>query len=138
MDNFYFIGYRIDCNTEGSTLKDSIGLSKRINEAAEAYSGNDGLAKTDFLPGSRWMTWSHPAGNPVVLALDFPSLPADYRCPIDRSELWENMHEEPFDLPEDYEDHFLKIKQSLIHAILRKLYGEDNISVTWGIFLGLG
>ena len=128
MDNFYFIGYRFDCISK--EYKDSWELSDQLSKKDISIYG---------LPSKDWMTWTHSDGETAsVLCMDIKGIPTDYRCPIDREELWQEMHGRSFDVPDEFNEHKKILLKEPIYKELIKIFGKENVALKWGIFLGLG
>lgn len=121
-DNAYFIGYRIDLdNTDFDMWDMPKSFERKFN--------------VDNLPGKEWMAYCKAGGGSSLLWIGDKS--ADYRCPIDRSELWEDLHSRTFDFPNDGVSVFQKLWNHPLYKHLIKEYGIKSINVKWGIFLCL-
>jgi hypothetical protein len=138
MDNFYFIGYRIDIPKP--MIECDYEVMKYINKEI-------GADEIDYSPEGKWLCWSSTDNNVKVsiLARKFEDITSDYRCPIDREELWLEMHGyinprevggRTFDVPESYPEDIKKIENSDVFKIIKSKWG--NVKIRWGIFLGLG
>ena len=93
MDNGYFIGYRIDVeNTDLDMFDMTEGFEQKFD--------------VDDLPGKEWMSWGNPGGGSSFLWMRGTGV--DYRCPIDREELWKDLHSRTFDFPKDANLLFIK------------------------------
>jgi hypothetical protein len=123
MDNGYFIGYRVDVDSEDFSHADSPeGFEKRFN--------------VDMLPGKEWMIWSKAGGGNAILWMDGPG--ADYRCPIDREELWKDLHSRTFDFPDDGIAVYQRLWNHPMYRYLIKKYDAKRVNVRWGVFMTLG
>ena len=123
MDNGYFIGYRIDVDSENfGSWNLPEGFKEKFN--------------VDNLPGEEWMVWSKADRGTSLLWMEGEG--ADYRCPIDRAELWNDLHSRTFDFPKDGVAVYQKLWNSELYHYLVKNYGIKNVDVRWGIFMTLG
>lgn len=131
MDNFIYIGYRIDC-VVGGELCDEIDRLSNLED--ENFSIN-------VLPGCDWMFWTHIKCHtmyPDNIISVFPmrgEFAGDYRCPIGQSEIYKSLFEDSIDTPVNYAEVCEKIRAT---KLFKKLSTMFNPKVTWGIFLGLG
>ena len=123
MDNAYFIGYRIDIDHEDFDMWD---MSKDFK---------DEYGVSEF-PGEEWMAYTKVDGGTSLLWMKGAG--ADYRCPIDREELWKDLHSRTFDFPWDGMAVIESLWGEKIHKYLSKKYGSQHVQVRWGIFLCLG
>ena len=124
MDNAYFIGYRIDI--EGVDCEEW-----STDKLFKAY-GID-----EYCPGSEWMAFPKASGEGWSL-LWMNDMNSEYRCPIDREELWSDLHNRTFDFPDDGIDISDFLSQSGLFQTLLNAYGDDVVTLRWGIFLCLG
>lgn len=122
MDNGYFIGYRIDVKNTDLDIWEHDDLFIEFH--------------IDNLPGEEWMVWSNPEGGSSLLWMNMSK--SDYRCPIDREELWRDLHHRTFDFPFDGMAVFQELWESDLYKRLIKDYGSKDVNVRWGIFLCLG
>lgn len=122
MDNAYFIGYRIDILTGD----DWIEMQEEASDKGHSVG---------YLPGEEW--YSIPKVDEGVSFLWMDDDYSDYRCPIDRAELWEDLHKITFDFPDNGFDVFAAIRASKLWQYLVDKYGAKKIEVRWGIFLCL-
>jgi len=120
MDNAYFIGYRIDVDCD----IDSWDFGRQIEKFG-----------VDNFPNSEWYNFRSVRGVNSLLWMKEKS--ADYRCPIDRQELWEDLHHRTFDFPADGVRVFQEICKSPLYSYLLEKYGDSAVNVKWGIFLCL-
>lgn len=120
MDNAYFIGYRIDLDIKADPWD--------VAAEAEKYGA-------DPFPNSEWYSFSKVGGGVSLLWMDKDY--ADYRCPIDRDELWEDLHRTTFDFPDNGPVVFEAIQSSKLWQHLVEKYGLKKIEVRWGVFLCL-
>lgn len=125
MDNMYVIGYRIDIKD-----KDAFDFSHDLKEAGFSI---------DTLPGKDWMIYpsTHQDGSSIWIMNKNHPLRVDYRCPIDRSEIWQDLRDgKRFDVPETYNEHIaMMIKEPLYKWL------DDNLlypKINWGIAIMLG
>ena len=139
-DNFYFIGYRFDCRQK----------KNKVFSRPDMFELSDKLEKKGlpvyFLPSKDWLVYDHSNGKYTsVLLIKNSNIPCDYRCPIDRAELWSEMHgnlegypARSFDVPDEFEEHKKTLLLSSMYCNLVEEFGVDNVTLRWGIFLGLG
>ncbi len=123
MDNAYFIGYRIDIDTED----DWIDMQEEA--CKEGHS-------VGYLPGEEWYSFPKRGGGVSFLWMDKDH--SDYRCPIDREELWEDLHETTLDFPFEGAIKLMEIRSTKLYKHLVNKYGSEKIKARWGIFLCLG
>lgn len=143
MDNLMFIGYRIDVMKQEGNTNDIFDVCKWL--------AKENGQPVDTLPGEQWQMWESTDEEVdfSAMCIAIEEVPdGDYRCPIDRSELWEEMHgyqehrQKPgvrgrtFDAPDTYAEDVAKIKETKIFELLAEQF--DDVRVRWGIFLGLG
>lgn len=130
MDNFIYIGYRIDC---------------RVNDSAEDIDKFWDLEKAGFsicaLPGKDWMFWTHikcHKMNSEYIISVFPmrgEFAGDYRCPVNQSEIYKSLFEDSIDTPDTFMHDAAKVINTVLYRKLREMF---SVRVAWGIFLGLG
>lgn len=134
MDNFIFIGYRFDVEPQTKEHKDPFDVTRELKKR--------GLS-IDYLPGEEWLMWSNLSSTLNILYIGEKVL-GDYNCPIDRCDLYnwiKDSREFPtrLDLPEDHEDNVKILMESeLYHELIDMGFGEENIKLRWGIYMGLG
>lgn len=136
MDNFYFIGYRIDIlrikELKDYCLTDPDG--DKIYDAVKKFG-------VDYLPGEKWIMWSHVREDIAasLLAIEVDGIEkGDYRCPIDRAELWEDLHKNSFDVPNTLLKDIKIISKDPVYKKISSMFTEEYYELRWGIFLGLG
>jgi len=123
MDSGYHIGYRIDVVQDRNNPLEIWSLPDEIKICgAEPY----GLSKWNVLPHNDRKQISFHWMNSEI---------NDYRCPIDQTELHENLFKDSFDYPDDGEKVMARIKNMHLYRELKNLYGEGRLKVRWGISL---
>lgn len=125
MDSFLYIGYRVDCKTEGKisgwTVMSQIPECKDIPP--------DGKSK--------WMYWPNDAAGSCDSYL-CSTHPNKYWCPFGHQVMWNHLNSETIDLPENHEQIIQEIKKSEGFKKIQEIYGEDKVKIKYGIFKGLG
>lgn len=131
MDNFIYIGYRMDCD---------------VKDSAEDLDRFWGLKKAGFsidsLPGEDWMFWTHikcHIMNPEHIISVFPmqgEYKGEYLCPVDTFRLYQMLFENSIDVPDTFMMDVGKIVNTSLYRQLIEMFLK--VSITWGVFLGLG
>ncbi len=134
MDNFNFIGYRIDIPTSPSFSREW-----DLCDDVRIYVKNQ-LETNQFVdfPEYNWLYWMSADKNIgcSILAMEIDGIQSEYRCPISRDELWEDLHYGTFDTPQTYMEDIAKLEQTSVFTIIKKKYTDAMIK--YGIFMGLG
>jgi hypothetical protein len=125
MDSMYVIGYRIDLQTD----KDLFDIEETLTSLGISIDG---------LPGKDWMLWNNDEKTISFWQMN-GDFKVDYRCPIDREEIYHDLKiGEHFDTPRTYEFDIKQLKETKLYQSLTKLYGDTNLTTTWGIAIMLG
>jgi len=124
MDNMYVIGYRIDAKCDKNAFE-------LCNEMEDSIS-------IDSLPGKDWMIWNSSETDVISFWQMTGPFRVDYRCPISREELWDNMHDKPFDVPSTFAADVLAIQETNIYKWLAERLYKEDLKVTWGLALMQG
>lgn len=125
MDNMYVIGYRIDVEGE-----DEFRLAAQLNK--ENFN-------VGTLPGKKWMAWSstHQNGTSLWIMQEGHPLKVDYRCPINRDELWQDLRDgSTFDIPETFNSDFTALQNEEVYKWL--IANNYKAKITWGVAIMLG
>ena len=125
MDNIYVIGYRID-------IKDANDF--KLAEALNKAGFNVGT-----LPGKKFMIWdsTHQNGASLWIMEKGHPLKVDYRCPISRDEIWQDLrNKKTFDIPSTFASDFESLKNENIYKWL--IDNNYPAKITWGVAIMLG
>ena len=128
MDSMYVIGYRID-----------VTIPKELDGEDIFEEGIAAGLSVDGFPGEEWMEWPSCEGHNIISVWEMKGpFKVDYRCPIDRNELYEEMHDRPFDVPETYAADVLNMQETPMYKWLVQKLGQTNVKVCWGLALMVG
>jgi hypothetical protein len=133
MDNFIFIGYRFDVEPQTKDDKDSWSVASTLEkQGISIYS----------LPGKEWLMWSNLSSTLNILYMG-NKVQNDYTCPIDRCDLYEWAKDSrnfptKLDLPDNHEENVKILMRSKLYGELVEMFGMENITLRWGIYMGLG
>jgi hypothetical protein len=125
MDAFLYIGYRVDCRTQGKISGWTV--MKQIPECDDPPPTKD----------DRWLYWPNDAAGSCDSYL-CTTYYHEYWCPFGHAAMWEHLNSWTIDVPADYNEAIQQIRASPGYLKMQEIYGPENVTIKWGIFKGQG